>query len=629
MHWYAICCLDKQEGMEVTMSGIIGYVGNVCSVDILIDGLKRMGRDGAHSAVVVFRNGRGVEQYGSSAGIDDLMKQLPHPFPAVSGFLGHAAWEPHQTLETGNGQACSFRGITVVQQGTAENYDELTAYLEEHGISSNQVNGHVVPALIVSFQEQGMSVQDAISHTIAKLRGQYALGIMMESEPDTLYVARNRVPIIIGTTEGQRFFSSDIFPILHHAKNFVYLDDRCLCRISSSDIEYFNQGQPHLKPLKGVDETKTGVERSCPEQVNGDHHVYREIRHQPQSVLDTIAEWIEHPRHLLEDRGLGTGLIARLRDVHIVACGTSYHAGLIGKYLIEEYSRIPVHVETASEYRHRHPIIGRESLFISITQSGETSDTLAAQDEARMRGARTLTICNVVDSTSALRADHVIYTRAGIEKGITSTKSFTSQLAALYLIAIALGTIRGRIAAPEGEALQKHFLKVPQLIEKAMHEEPVAEKIACRLASARHVLLFGRGLNYPIAMEGAFKLKEIANIPSEAYPSGELRHGPLALIEEGVPVISLAPTDDIFERTVSSIREIRKRGGYTIAITDEGSSMKSLADEIISIPSAHPALMPFVNTIALQLLAYHTGLKRGCDVDKPRYLVKSVTSDDD
>lgn len=618
-----------QESQEATMSGIIGYVGNACSLEILVEGLKSMGSDGTHSAVVVFRNGCGVERYGSVGSIDELIKQLPQPFPAVSEFLGHAAWEPRCSHITGNGHSCSFGGVTVVQKGSMNNYNDLTGYLEQNGtVVAHQLPGHVVPALITSFLNKGMSVKEAISRTISMLQGHYALGIMVENEPDALYAARSRVPLIVGEANERSFFASDILPILHHTNKFIYLEEECLCKISSNDIVYFNQNDSHGKHTKCLEKAESNLTQSPSSPGNRGYYVYREIRQQPQSLLDTIAEWIENPRRLLEDQGLDTGLIARLSNVHIVACGTSYHAALIGKYLIEEYSRIPVHVETASEYRHRHPIIGKESLFISISQSGETSDTLAAQYEAQIRGARTLTICNVVDSTSAIRADHVIYTRAGVERGTTATKSFTSQLAALYLIAIGLGVMRGRITAQEGEALERHFLKIPSLIEKVMHEEPVIEVIAGRLASARHVLLFGRGLNYPVALEGAFKLKEIANLPSEAYPSGELRHSAMALIEEGVPAIFLAPTDDIFERTVSSMREIKKRGGHTIAVTDEGANMNDLADEIIKTPAAHPALTPFVNTVALQLMAYHTGLKKGCNVDNPRHLVKSVTNDD-
>ncbi|HYA26565.1 MAG TPA: glutamine--fructose-6-phosphate transaminase (isomerizing), partial [Thermodesulfovibrionales bacterium] len=364
---------------------------------------------------------------------------------------------------------------------------------------------------------------------------------------------------------------------------------------------------------------------SLAEKGGYDHFMLKEIYEQPRTVSDTFAEWIKDPQRLLDESGLTQEITLGLRRLHIVACGTSYHAALIGKYLIEGIARVPVDVEIASEYRYKKPIIERGTLFISITQSGETADTLAAQREVKQRGAATLTICNVLGSTSSREADSVLYTRAGPEIGVASTKAFTAQLTALYLFALALAMRRGKLNYHEACTLKSHLLKLPDLLQKTLEKDDMIRELSRTLIYARGFLFLGRGINFPIALEGALKLKEISYIHAEGYPAGEMKHGPIALIEEGLPVVVIAPRDDLFEKISSNIEEVRARGGRVIAVTDDQEALANKADAVIVVPTTHQTLFPFVNVIPLQLLSYHIAVLRGCDVDQPRNLAKSVT----
>jgi glutamine---fructose-6-phosphate transaminase (isomerizing) len=353
----------------------------------------------------------------------------------------------------------------------------------------------------------------------------------------------------------------------------------------------------------------------------------KEIYDQPEAVSRTLREWIDNLQTLFDEVGLTMKVVLGLRRLHIVACGTSYHAGLIGRHLIERLARIPVDVEVASEYRYKNPILEKGSLFISITQSGETSDTLAAQREARHRGARTITICNVVGSSSAREADSVLYTRAGPETGVVSTKAFTAQLAALCLLGLALGIRVGKLSNGEAATLKSQLMKVPDLIEKALLKDSEIRNLAKSLSNEKDFFFLGRGIHYPVALEGALKLKEISYIHAEGYPAGEMKHGPIAFIEEGVPVVVIVPVDELFEKTILNIEEVKSRKGRVIVVTDEPSCLRGRADDIIEVPATHPVLTPFVDIVPLQLLAYHIGVMRGCNVDQPRNLSKSVIAD--
>jgi glucosamine--fructose-6-phosphate aminotransferase (isomerizing) len=361
------------------------------------------------------------------------------------------------------------------------------------------------------------------------------------------------------------------------------------------------------------------------EKCGHDYFMHKEIFEQPQSIRTTIGERLNDPLSFVSDLRLYLQRKSDVQKLHIVSCGTSYHAALVGKYLIESIARVPVTVDVASEYRYRNPIIESGTLFVAITQSGETADTLAAQREAKRRGARTLTICNVVGSSSTREADSVLYTRSGPEIGVASTKTFTSQMAALCLLALGMAMGKNCLNRQEAESLKSHLIEMPALMEKTLSMDAEIKTLAGTLSQAKDFLYLARGINFPLALEGALKMKEISYLHAEGYPAGEMKHGPIALIDKGLPVVVIAPSNDLFEKVFSNIEEVKARGGRVIAVTDAPESLKGKADDIVQVPSTHPLFTPFINVIPLQLLAYHIGMLRNCDVDQPRNLAKSVT----
>jgi glucosamine--fructose-6-phosphate aminotransferase (isomerizing) len=472
--------------------------------------------------------------------------------------------------------------------------------------------------------KQGISLKAAIAETLSHLRGAFALGIMSETHPSTLFAARKGSPLVIGIGEEEFFFASDIPALLPYSQEYVYLEGGQMCTLTAAgvELECLKTKEPASvrERIVKVDWTPAMAEKE-----GYDHFMLKEIYEQPRTVTDTFVEWIKDPQRLLDESGLTMDITLGLRRLQIVACGTSYHAALIGRYLIERLARVFVDVDIASEYRYRRPLIEKGTLLISITQSGETADTLAAQREAKQRGAATLTICNVVGSTSSREADSVLYTRAGPEIGVASTKAFTAQMTALALFALALGIRRGKLTLKETNTFKSQLMEIPGMIREALKKDAEIRDLAATLMQTKDFLYLGRGINYPIALEGALKLKEISYIHAEGYAAGEMKHGPIALIDEGLSVVVLAPKDDLFEKMISNIEEVKARGGRAICVTDEPESLSQNVDDVIQIPSVHQLLSPFVSVIPLQLLAYHTAVLRGCNVDQPRNLAKSVT----
>jgi glucosamine--fructose-6-phosphate aminotransferase (isomerizing) len=447
---------------------------------------------------------------------------------------------------------------------------------------------------------------------------------MSESSKNILYAVRRGSPLVVGLGEKEFFFASDIPALLPYTNRFIFLEDGQICTLTPEgvEIEYLD---PQDKPCCEAKVMEVDWTPSMAEKEGYDHFMLKEIFEQPRTVLDTLREWIQKPKGFLDELGLSLDMTLGPRRLQIVGCGTSWHAGLVGRYMIESIARVPVDVEIASEYRYKKPIVEKGSLFASVTQSGETADTLAAQREAKTRGAKTLTICNVVGSTSSREADSVLYTRTGPEIGVASTKAFTAQLAAMSVLAIAFGTAKGKLGFKEATSLRSHLMQLPDLMEKVLKKDSEIKELASALLYAKDFLYLGRGINYPIALEGALKLKEISYVHAEGYPAGEMKHGPIALIEQGLPVVVIAMKDDVFEKNLSNIEEVKTRGGRVIAITDEPSLVKDKADHIIEVPSTHPAFTPFLTVVPLQLLAYHIAVLKGCDVDQPRNLAKSVT----
>lgn len=607
------------------MCGIVGYVGKTGSLRMLVDGLKRLEYRGYDSAGVAFLNGRGMEVYKTKGKLRDLQRTLPDPLPAIRAGLGHTRWATHGAPSSINAHPHSIEGVAVVHNGIIENYRELRSNLEARGHTFlSETDTEVVPQMIAGYMKQGFSIREAIQETVAHLRGAYALGILSETSPDTLFAVRKGSPLVIGVGNEEFYFASDVPAILPYTNKYIFMHDGQMCTLTGEGLDLQDIESHATVPVDGqvvlIDWRPNVAEKD-----GHAHFMHKEIHEQPRAIRDTVGEWIDDPLRLLKELGMNTNATASLRRFHIVACGTSYHAALIGKYIIEHITRIPVDVEIASEYRYRDPIIEQGALVLSITQSGETADTLAAQREAKTRGSRTLTICNVVGSTSSRESDSVLYTRAGPEIGVASTKAFTSQMSALCLLALAMGIGKGGLIPEEADKFKSSLLGLPALIEKTLKRDPEIRGLAETLLNAKDFLYLGRGINYPIALEGALKLKEISYIHAEGYPAGEMKHGPIALIEEGLPVVVLAPLNNLFEKTLSNIEEVKARGGRVIAVTDSPESLTNKADDIIEVPAVHPLLSPFVTVIPLQLLAYHVGVLKGCDVDQPRNLAKSVT----
>ncbi|MDA8326232.1 MAG: glutamine--fructose-6-phosphate transaminase (isomerizing) [Nitrospiraceae bacterium] len=617
------------------MCGIVGYIGQRSALPVLIDGLRRLEYRGYDSAGIAYANGEGIGIHKTMGRIDDLKNILPAPLPEARVGLGHTRWATHGAPSDRNAHPHETGGVAVVHNGIIENYQQLKARLiaEGHEFASDTAT-EVIPQLISSYMQKGFHFEEAMRMAILDLKGSYALGIMSASAPGKLFAVRNGSPLVVGFGPGEFFFASDIPAFLAYTKKFAFMEDgqiftlaageeARLERLETNGNSGGNSGKRPPEPELKIVEIDWTAEMA--EKEGYDYFMQKEIYEQPTTVMETMREWLDDPMEMLRTMGITPKMILGLRRLHIAACGTSYHAALVGKYAIEGLAHIPVEVEIASEFRYKHLLVEKNSLFVSITQSGETADTLAAQREAGKKGAHTLTICNVVGSTASREADSVLYTRAGPEIGVASTKAFTAQMAALCLLAVALGVKRGRLIADEAETLTGQLKKMPLLIEKALAAGPHVKEVAASVTGARSMLYLGRGINYPIALEGALKLKEISYIHAEGYPAGEMKHGPIALIESGLPVVVVIPMGSLFEKTLSNIEEVKARGGKVIAVTDEPASLQGKADETIPVPSTHPVLSPFVNVIPLQMLAFHTGVIRGNDVDKPRNLAKSVT----
>jgi glucosamine--fructose-6-phosphate aminotransferase (isomerizing) len=606
------------------MCGIVGYIGKRNSVPLLIDSLKRLEYRGYDSAGIAFLNSNGIKIYKTRGKVDDLKGIIAGVVQDSSIGLGHTRWATHGAPSAINAHPHASGGVAVVHNGIIENYRELKSRILSSDMAYvSETDTEVIPRMLSSCMNEGLPFLQALRFTSRELRGSYALGIVSDTTPECLYAVKNGSPLVIGIGDGEYFFASDVPAILPYTRKFIFMEDGQICTLRPDGFELTRLDTE--RPVEGKI-IKVDWSPSMAEKEGYKHFMLKEIHEQPRVINDTLSEWIDSPLSLLEEIGLTAGLTLGLRRLQIVACGTSYHAALIGKYLLESLARIPVDVDIASEYRYKRPIIENgHTLFISITQSGETADTLAAQREAKARGARTLTICNVVGSTASREADSVLYTRAGPEIGVASTKAFTAQLSALCLLTIAIGMKHGRLLSREADTLKTRLMKMPSLLEKTLRLEPEIQGLAGNLPDTHTFLYLGRGINYPIALEGALKLKEISYIHAEGHAAGEMKHGPIALVEDSLPVVVVAPVDELYHKTLSNIEEVRARGARVIVVTDERSGLADKADDIIEVPATHPALSAFVNLIPLQLLAYHVAVLRGCDVDQPRNLAKSVT----
>jgi glucosamine--fructose-6-phosphate aminotransferase (isomerizing) len=608
------------------MCGIIGYTGGRNAVPLLIEGLKRLEYRGYDSAGVAFIPASGRIMVERNEGKLSALERLldGKDYTATTG-VGHTRWATHGRPSVPNAHPHRVGRIALVHNGIIENYLSLREQLVAQGREmASETDTEVVAHLVDAHMQRGLKVEEALRAALGEIEGAYALGVVCEDTPGTVYAAKKACPLVLGLGEGENFIASDIPAILSHTRRVIYLDDGEMAVLTPAGVTLSTvAGEPvHREP-----ETVTWNPVMA-EKAGFKHFMLKEIHEQPTAITDTILGRVNPDRDgvVLPELKLSDADLAGLTKVSIVACGTSWHAGLVGKYMIESLVRLPVEVDVASEFRYRDPIVDAGHLVLIITQSGETADTLAAMHEARRRGAKVLAICNVVGSSAARGADGVVYTHAGPEIGVASTKAFTTQLVALFLLALRLAEARGTVPAGERRKLIEEMTRLPRLVERLLGHEPAIQVMAKRYFRFRDFLFLGRGPTFPVALEGALKLKEISYIHAEAYAAGEMKHGPIALIDENMPVVTLAPPGPLYDKVLSNAMEVKARDGIVIALVGEGDKeLASRVDDVIVVPPAHPLLAPILYTVPLQFLAYHIAVLRGCDVDQPRNLAKSVT----
>ncbi len=606
------------------MCGIVGYVGEREVVPVLLDGLRRLEYRGYDSAGVVAIEGEGFRWSKAEGKLERLVRKLEQePVHGRYG-LGHTRWATHGVPSERNAHPMfdSRERVAVIHNGIIENFLPLRKRLVEDGWTfASDTDTEVVANLISSHLEGDL--REAVARAVAELEGMYALAaVSILGEVDEIVAVRQGPPLVLGVGEGEQFLASDPAALLAYSRNVVFLENGDMARLTREGREIWDASGEALsledRPVQRLNWDPIQAEKG-----GFKHFMLKEIHDQPQALQDTFAGRVDFETGRV-DLEISDEILGRADRVHLVACGTSWHAGLVGKFLIESLVRLPVEVDYGSEYRYRDPIVDSKVLVVGISQSGETADTLSAMEAAQQKGASLLTICNVPGSQATRISDGVIYTHAGPEIGVASTKAFTTQLVALFLLAQALRQARGQKMEPKDLSALAHL---PQAVDDVLRLEPMLEEMARRYARAEDFLYLGRGINYPIALEGALKLKEISYIHAEGYPAGEMKHGPIALIDDELPVVALATGDRVsFEKVRGNIQEVKARDGIVIALTDrEAEDLEAIADEVISVPRIPPSLQPVINVIPLQLLAYFIGVRRGADVDQPRNLAKSVT----
>jgi len=608
------------------MCGIVAASAQRDVVDILMSGLHALEYRGYDSAGIALQADGAIARQrtqGKVSQLDELLSRQP-----IAGHCGiaHTRWATHGVPSERNAHPMtSGTRLALVHNGIIENHEELRTELQAAGVNfTSETDTEVMVHLIASLLGEAGDLYQATRLAVRRLRGAYAIAVVSADEPGVVVGARQGSPMVLGIGFGEHFLASDIYPLLPVTNRFVYLEEGDTVRLDAAGYQVHDlEGRAAERPVREADMSADAVQR-------GDfrHYMLKEIFEQPQAVAETLEGRIGPTRVMPNIFGVGAEeRLAAVRNVHIVACGTSYHAGLVARYLLEQLAGIPCTAEVASEYRYRRPVVPPDTLFVTISQSGETADTLAALRHARASGyLTTLAICNVPESSIVREADLVLMTRAGPEIGVASTKAFTTQLVALQLLVLELGRLNG-LERAEYEGYVAELNRLPELLNHALGLDPLFEVLAEAFVDKQHALFLGRGSHYPIAMEGALKLKEISYIHAEAYPAGELKHGPLALIDADMPVIAVAPNNPLLEKLISNIEEVHARGGQLFVITDKETETRfgKRHGRLIQVETGGTLLAPVVLTVPLQLLAYHVAVLRGTDVDQPRNLAKSVT----
>jgi len=608
------------------MCGIVGYTGHKPCGAILLEGLSKLEYRGYDSAGIAILDRGAIAIRKSEGKLSRLIELVARePVSGTCG-VGHTRWATHGRPSDANAHPHKSGGVAIVHNGIVENHRTLKDRLTAQGRHfCSETDTEVIAHLLDGFVAAGLSLEEAVRKTVAELRGSYAFLAVSEKEPGTIAGARLNCPMVVGLGEGETFLASDLPPLLSHTRNALFLEDGeiVVARPGESVRLTDFHGSPREPRPQHIDWSPVMAEKG-----GYRHFMLKEIHEQPRAILDTLAGRVltESGEVFFETLPLPDAALKKLEKVLIVACGTSWHAGLVGKFMIEGLARLPAEVDLGSEYRYRDPVVRAGTLCVPISQSGETADTLAGLREARSKGAVVVSICNVVSSTIARESDGVVYTHAGPEIGVASTKAFTTQLVALYLLALHLAKARGALGAREVAAHLKDLSELPRKIEEVLKKEDAIDAIARKYKDARDFLYLGRGVSFPIALEGALKLKEISYIHAEGYAAGEMKHGPIALIDERMPVLVLCAKGESYEKTLSNLEEARTRGGRVIAVGTEGdSALAEKAGDVLYLPPCGRFARPILEVVPLQLLAYHMAVLKGTDVDQPRNLAKSVT----
>jgi glucosamine--fructose-6-phosphate aminotransferase (isomerizing) len=604
------------------MCGIIGYIGEQNAVPILIEGLKRLEYRGYDSAGIAVIDGGQLAIRKAVGKLKNLEGVVWSDPPTGSIGIGHTRWATHGRVTELNAHPHETQGFVVVHNGIIENYLALKERLRAEGHEFHtETDTEVIVHLIAKHFTGDLTL--AVQQALQQVVGAYAIAVLSTDDPNTVVGARHGCPLVVGLGAGAYFLASDIPAVLNHTRDVIFLDDGEVATLTREGVRVSTlDGQAVSKDVRHVTWDPIMAEKG-----GYKHFMLKEIYEQPRAVLDTFrGRSAPETGNVSLDLGKATSALRRAERVILVACGTSWHAALIGKYMFESLAHIPTEVDYGSEFRYRQPVLDQRSLFVGLSQSGETADTIAAAREARRLGATVLAISNVTDSTLARESDGILYTHAGPEIGVAASKTFTTQLVSLYLLGMALGRERGTLSVAEGKKGAQDLLQLPRLMESVLEQEEAVAELARLFAQKRDFLFLGRGLCFPIALEGALKLKELSYIHAEGYAGGEMKHGPIALIDREMPVVALAPRGRVYDKILSNLEEIRARDGIVITVGTEGDNeLKRHADYVLYVPDVPELLQPLVTVLPLQLLAYHIAVRLGCDVDQPRNLAKSVT----
>jgi glucosamine--fructose-6-phosphate aminotransferase (isomerizing) len=612
------------------MCGIIGCVGRQDVVPTLIDGLRRLEYRGYDSAGVAVLTADGIDVRRSAGKLSRLEEALrERPLTGSCG-IGHTRWATHgrPTEENAHPHRDESGRIVLVHNGIIENYLELKHELQRAGVRFRTETDTEVIAHLIGRELRDDGLEAAVRRSLALLRGVFAIVVVSTTDPGRIVAARNGPPLVVGLGEGEFYVASDVPAILSRTRDVVFLDDGVIATVTIDGLRLSNAAGDEVVPKP----TRITWDPVMAEKAGYKHFMLKEIFEQPWAIKETLTGRLrmEEGDVNLPEINLDEQALRAVSRVVLLACGTSWHAALVGKFLLERLAHLPAEVDYASEFRYRSPIVTPGDLVVAITQSGETADTLAALRQAIAQGARSLAVCNVVGSMATREAEGTVYTHAGPEIGVASTKAFTTQLVALLLLAVRIGRARQVLDGDDVRPLLQALTELPRHLEQVLSLAPLVEDVGRRFYQRSDFLFLGRGMHYPIALEGALKLKEVSYIHAEGYPAGEMKHGPIALIDEALPVVALAPRDHVFDKMIGNVQEAKARGGSVIAVSEEGetslwSVLDPRQDVRLALPPAHALLSPIAMTVPLQLLAYHVAVRRGCDVDQPRNLANSVT----